>query len=221
MAGEEPGKMPELYVEALLEEHGLGKRPQAAMRSKCKRVRNLLPTPPELASELRRQLELPENVETWMQAYEHLQSTMDERACAYEALLCQAKKKARRAQHWLDSERKRFREDIRAMQSTQDCYMAAQETLLIRQRTLERKYRRLLRDYDDVSREYKDARNALNALTNTPDGAEMVMQLHLGEQIVSRIPQQYRDMIGQSVEAAYDAMEEDAEHSGTSTPERV
>ena len=42
MAGEEPGKMPELYVEALLEEHGLGKRPQAAMRSKSKRVRNLL-----------------------------------------------------------------------------------------------------------------------------------------------------------------------------------
>ena len=99
--------------------------------------------------------------------------------------------------------------------------MAAQGTLLIKQRTLERKYRRLLRDYDDISREYKDARNALNALTNTRDGAEMVMQLHLGEQIVSRIPQQYRDMIGQSVEAAYDAMEEDAEHSGTSTPERV
>ena len=92
MAGEEPGKMPELYVEALLEEHGLGKRPQAAMRSKSKRVRNLLPTPPVLASELRRQLELPENVETWMQAYEHLQSTMDERACAYEAL--QAAKRA-------------------------------------------------------------------------------------------------------------------------------
>ena len=97
--------MPELYVEALLEEHGLGKRPQAAMRSKCKRVRNLLPTPPELASELRRQLELPENVETWMQAYEHLQSTMDERECAYEASLCRAQKKASRAQQLLDSER--------------------------------------------------------------------------------------------------------------------
>ena len=105
MAGEEPGKMPELYVEALLEEHGLGKRPQAAMRSKSKRVRNLLPTPPELASELRRQLELPENVETWMQAYEHLQSTMDERECAYEASLCRAQKKASRAQQLLDSER--------------------------------------------------------------------------------------------------------------------
>ena len=43
MAGEEPCKMPELYVEALLEEHGLCKRPQAAMQSKSKRVRNLLP----------------------------------------------------------------------------------------------------------------------------------------------------------------------------------
>ena len=46
MAGEEPGKMPELYVEALLKEHGLSERPQAAMRSKSKCVRNLLPTSP-------------------------------------------------------------------------------------------------------------------------------------------------------------------------------
>ena len=61
-------------------------------------------------------------------------------------------------------------------------------TILIKQRTLEQKYRRLLRDYDDISREYKYARNALNALTNTRDGAAMVMQLHLGEQLVSRIP---------------------------------
>ena len=66
--------------------------------------------------------------------------------------------------------------------------MTAQETLLIKQRTLVRKYRRLLRDYDDLSREYKDTRNALNALTITRDGAEMVMQLHLGEQLVSLIP---------------------------------
>ena len=65
--------------------------------------------------------------------------------------------------------------------------MAAQETLLIKQRTLERKYRLLLRDYDDISREYKDARNALNALTDTRDGTEMVMQLHLGEQHVLQI----------------------------------
>ena len=105
--------------------------------------------------------------------------------------------------------------DLRALESLQDCHLAAQETLLINNKLLN------LTDYYDISREYKDARNALNALTNTPDGAEMVMQLHLGEQIVSRIPQQYRYMIGQSVEAAYDAMEEDAEHSGTSTPERV
>ena len=50
-------------MEALLEEHGLGKRPQAAMRSKSKRVRNLLPTSPELVSELLWELELPEDVE--------------------------------------------------------------------------------------------------------------------------------------------------------------
>ena len=94
MAGEEPGKMPELYVEALLEEHGLCKRPQAAMQSKSKRVRNLLPTSAELASELRWELGLPEDVETWMQAHDHLQSTMDEWDCAYEASLCRAQKKA-------------------------------------------------------------------------------------------------------------------------------
>ena len=103
MAGEEPGKMPELYVKALLEEHGLGKRPQAAMRSKSKRVRNLLLTSPKLAPELCWQIELPEDVETWMQAYEHLQSTMDERECAYEALLCREQKKTIRAQHLLDN----------------------------------------------------------------------------------------------------------------------
>ena len=54
------------------------------------------------------------------------------------------------------------------------------ETLLIKQRTLEWKYSRLLRNYNDISREYKDVRNALNALTNTRDGAEMVTQ-HLLE----------------------------------------
>ena len=64
---------------------------------------------------------------------------------------------------------------------------------MIKQRTLERKYCRLLSDYDDISREYNDARNALNTLTDTRDGTEMVMllmqlmQLHLGEQHVSRI----------------------------------
>ena len=63
MAGEEPSKMPELYLEVLLEEHGLGKSPQATMRSKSKRVRNLLPTSPESVSELRWELELPEDVE--------------------------------------------------------------------------------------------------------------------------------------------------------------
>ena len=49
MVGEETGKMPELYVEALFDEHGLSKRPQAAMRSKSKRVRNLHPTSPQSA----------------------------------------------------------------------------------------------------------------------------------------------------------------------------
>ena len=71
------------------------------------------------------------------------------------------------------------------MKSLQECHIAAHKTLLIKQLTLERKYSRLLRDYNDILREYKDARNALNALTNTLDGAEMVMQLHLQEQLVS------------------------------------
>ena len=61
-SGEEPCsvicKMPELYVEALLEELKLCKHPQAAMQSKSKRVRNLLPTSPELASELRWELKI-------------------------------------------------------------------------------------------------------------------------------------------------------------------
>ena len=110
MAGEEPGKMPALYVEALLEEHGLCKRPQAAMQSKSKRVRNLLPTFPESASELRWELELPEDVENWMQAHDHQHSTMDEWKCAYEASLCRAQKKAIRAQQFLESGFERIKE---------------------------------------------------------------------------------------------------------------
>ena len=63
LAGKEPGKMPELYVEVLLEVHGLSKSPQAEMWSKSKCVRKLLPTSPKSASELRWELELPEDVE--------------------------------------------------------------------------------------------------------------------------------------------------------------
>ena len=53
-------------------------------------------------------LKFPKDVETWMQAHDHLQSTMDEWECAYEASFCRAQKKAIRAQQLLDSERKRF-----------------------------------------------------------------------------------------------------------------
>ena len=53
-------------------------------------------------------LKFSEDVETWMQAHDHLQSTMDEWECAYEALFSRAQKKAIRAQQLLDSERKRF-----------------------------------------------------------------------------------------------------------------
>ena len=104
MAGEEPRKMPKLYVEALLEEHGLCKRPQAAMRSKSRCVRNLLPKSPKLASELHWELELPEDIETWMQAHEHLRSTMDEWECAYEALLWRRRKLFMHSSCWIARE---------------------------------------------------------------------------------------------------------------------
>ena len=68
------------------------------------------------------------------------------------------------------------------MESLQDCHLAAQETLLINNKLLN------LTDYYDISREYKDARNALNVLSSMLDGAEMIMQLHLGEQFILQIP---------------------------------
>ena len=52
-------------------------------------------------------------------------------------------------------------------------------------------------------------------------GAELVLQLHLGRQLVKQIPLQARHMIGNSVAEAYEQMQKDAKHSATSTPERV
>ena len=97
--------MPELYVEALLEEHGLCKRPQATMQTREEFYSQRFPN---WHLNCAGNLKFPEDVETWMQAHDHLQSTMDEWECAYEASFCRAQKKAIRAQQLLDSERKRF-----------------------------------------------------------------------------------------------------------------
>ena len=108
MAGEEPCKMPELYVEALLEELKLCKRPQAECKAKASALGIYSQRLPNWHLNCAGNLKFSKDVETWMQAHDHLQSTMDEWECAYEASFSRAQKKAIRAQQLLDSERKRF-----------------------------------------------------------------------------------------------------------------
>ena len=216
MACEELGEMPELDVGALLEKHGLVDHPQVGMLNKRKRVKNLnlLPTPPEIVAELLQDLERT-------RCDENLPSLCYERECMYKAALLRAEKKEIRLMQMLDEERKRGREEVRAFESRERCYMEASAWSYRQKQQLKRLIHWLQEQNADITRDYTQVREALNALTNTADGAELVLQLHLGRQLVKRIPPQARHMIGNSVAEAYEQMQKDAKHSATSTPERV
>ena len=137
--------------------------PQVGMLNKRKRVRklNLLPTPPKIVAELLQDLERT-------RCDEHLQSLSYEPECMYKAALLRAEKKEIRLMQMLDEERKRGREEVRAFESRERCYMEASAWFYRQKQQLKQLIHRLQKQNADFTRDYTQTRGRANLCVPGP-----------------------------------------------------